>query len=70
MSEIPDFWTTAECIGCGGFLPEGHLVSKRGTALRYCSQECHDSWEDELERREQHQRDRKAFYEWEDGLYV
>lgn len=59
-----------ECIGCGGFLPSDHIVSNRGTALRYCSKGCHDSWEAELDRREERQRQRRAFYEWEDGLYA
>lgn len=40
---------SGECTACGGALPPEPIPSARGSALRYCSVDCHDDWEQHLD---------------------
>lgn len=40
---------TNDCCCCGGSLGPHPVPSARGKALRYCSVECHDAWEEHLD---------------------
>lgn len=40
------------CACCGGWVGDDPIPSPRGKALRYCSTECFDDWEEHLDQQD------------------